>query len=196
MRTGLPRRTVLALPGAAMLVACRPASRVVHGVDLRGARYGRDFALPDVDGVVTRLADLRGKVVLLHFGFIQCPDICPTALSRAVDIRRRLGPLGERLQVVFVTIDPQRDTGPVLKAYLAAFDPGFIGLRGDAGQTRAVAEEFKVYYRQVPTGQSYTMDHSTLAYVFDAGGALRLALPHTLSAADCVQDLRPIFPVP
>ncbi len=162
---------------------------VFRGLDLTGASYGRDFRLTDPDGRERTLADFRGQVVLLNFGFTQCPDVCPTALSRAAEAKRLLGPLGERLQVIFVTIDPERDVASVLRSYTAAFDPAFLGLYGDAQRTRETAEHFKVYYRRVPTGGSYTMDHSTLSYAFDPQGRLRLALRHEQNAQDYAHDL-------
>lgn len=161
-----------------------------HGLDLTGASYGRDFRLRDAQGRERSLADFRGKVVLLYFGFTQCPDVCPTALSRAAEVKKLLGAEGERLQVIFVTIDPERDTPQVIQPYVAAFDPSFLGLYGDAQRTRETAAEFKVFYQKVPTGGSYTMDHSTLSYVFDPQGRLRLALRHEQNAQDYAQDLQ------
>lgn len=161
-----------------------------HGLDLTGASYGRDFRLLDAQGRERSLADFRGKVVLLYFGFTQCPDVCPTALSRAAEVKKLLGAEGERLQVIFVTIDPERDTPQVIQPYVAAFDPSFLGLYGDAQRTRETAAEFKVFYQKVPTGGSYTMDHSTLSYVFDPQGRLRLALRHEQNAQDYAQDLQ------
>jgi protein SCO1/2 len=161
-----------------------------HGLDLTGASYGRDFRLLDAQGRERSLADFRGKVVLLYFGFTQCPDVCPTALSRAAEVKKLLGAEGERLQVIFVTIDPERDTPQVIQPYVAAFDPSFLGLYGDAQRTRETAAEFKVFYQKVPTGGSYTMDHSTLSYVFDPQGRLRLALRHEQNAQDYAHDLR------
>ncbi len=161
-----------------------------RGMDITGASYGHDFRLSDPDGRERTLADFKGKVVLLYFGFTQCPDVCPTALSRAAEAKRLLGPEGERLQVIFVTLDPERDVAAVLRDYTAAFDPSFLGLSGDLQRTRETADHFKVYYRKVPTGGSYTMDHSTLSYVFDPQGRLRLALRHEQNAQDYAHDLR------
>lgn len=161
-----------------------------HGLDLTGASYGRDFRLLDAQGRERSLADFRGKVVLLYFGFTQCPDVCPTALSRAAEVKKLLGAEGERLQVIFVTIDPERDTPQVIQPYVAAFDSSFLGLYGDAQRTRETAAEFKVFYQKMPTGGSYTMDHSTLSYVFDPQGRLRLALRHEQNAQDYAQDLQ------
>jgi len=164
-----------------------------RGIDLTGAPYGRDFRLTDADGRERTLADYQGKAVLMYFGFVQCPDVCPTALIRAAKVKRLLGADGDKLQVIFITVDPERDTPEVIKAYTAAFDPSFIGLYGDAKRTRETADEFKVYYKQVPTGSSYTMDHSALSYAFDPQGRLRLALRHEQTAEDYAHDLRQLL---
>ena len=180
----------LALP----LVGCdrsasTPAVRF-RGLDLTGAAYGRDFRLNDPDGRERTLADFRGRAVLLYFGFTQCPDVCPTALIRAAVVRKLLGADKDKLQVVFITVDPERDTAPMLREYTAAFDPSFLGLSGDLARTRETADEFKVYYKKVPTGSSYTMDHSALSYVFDPQGRLRLAMRHEQTADDYAHDIR------
>jgi len=164
-----------------------------RGIDLTGAPYGRDFRLTDADGRERALAHYKGKAVLLYFGFVQCPDVCQTALIRAAEVKKLLGADGDKLQVIFITVDPERDTPEVIKAYTAAFDPSFVGLYGDAKRTRATADEFKVYYRAVPTGSSYTMDHSALSYVFDPQGRLRLALRHEQKADDYAHDIRLIL---
>ena len=164
-----------------------------RGIDLTGAPYGRNFRLTDADGRERTLADYKGKAVLMYFGFVQCPDVCPTALIRAAKVKRLLGADGDKLQVIFITVDPERDTPEVIKAYTAAFDPSFIGLYGDAKRTRETADEFKVYYKQVPTGSSYTMDHSALSYAFDPQGRLRLALRHEQTAEDYAHDLRQLL---
>lgn len=139
------------------------------------------------------LADFKGQAVMVFFGFTQCPVVCPTALARATEIRSLLGADGPRLQVVFVTIDPERDAPPVLKAYTQAFDPSFLGLYGDVQHTAEVAKEFKVYYQKVPTGASYTMDHSAFSYVFDPLGKVRVVLRHEQSAQDCADDIRQVL---
>lgn len=197
MTISTSRRTALAGAGAAILlglVGCgKPPQPVFHGADVTGANFGQRLRLADVDGRMRTLADFTGKAVLLFFGFTQCPDVCPTALARAVDIKRLLGPDGDRFQVVFVTVDPERDTPPVLKAYLAAFDPGFVALRGDARELAATAAEFKIFYQKVPTGDSYTMDHSAISYLFDPQGRMRLALSHSLTAQACADDIRAIL---
>lgn len=183
----------LLLVSFSVLSACSrtdgPAAPAFKGMDITGANYGQDFRLTDVDGRERTLIDFRGKAVMLYFGFVQCPDVCPTALARAVETRRLLGAAGERLQVIFVTVDPERDSAEVLKSYMAAFDPSFIALSGDAQRTRETADHFKVYYKKVATGQSYTMDHSAVSYVFDPAGQLRVVLRHEQTAQDYAHDI-------
>nr|WP_311224284.1 MULTISPECIES: SCO family protein [unclassified Acidovorax] len=178
---------------AAALAGCKKAPVAYKGTDITGAQYARGFQLKDAEGRVRTLADFQGKAVMLFFGFTQCPDVCPTALTRAVEIRQLLGKEGQRLQVLFITIDPERDNPAVLGAYTQVFDPSFIGLYGDLEQTAAAASEFKVYYKKVPTGASYTMDHSALSYVFDPEGKPRLVLRHEQSAKECAEDLRQLL---
>lgn len=180
--------------GALSLAGCDdvlPAS--FHGIDISGAKYAQDFRLTDPDGKERTIADFKGQVVMLFFGFTQCPDVCPTALVRAAEIKRMLGDDGRRFQVIFVTVDPERDLPVVLKAYTEAFDPSFLGLYGDLERTSETAKAFKAYYKKVPTGASYTMDHSAFSYVFDAQGRNRLVLRHEQSAQECTEDLRQIF---
>lgn len=187
--------SLLSLSAGALLglAACQERGPRFHGVNLSGAPYGQDFSLRNPQGREMRLADFRGQVVLLFFGFTQCPDICPTALSRAVAVRQLLGPQAERLQVLFMTIDPERDSPALLQAYTQAFDPSFMGLYSDAAGTARTAKDFKVFYSKVPTGSSYTMDHSTLSYLFDPQGRLRVALKHEASAADVADDVRALL---
>lgn len=173
-----------------------PAAPTFKGLDITGVNYGKDFRLTDADGRERTLADFKGQAVMLYFGFVQCPDVCPTALARAVETKRLLGAAGARLQVIFVTIDPERDTAAILKAYMAAFDPGFIALHGDAQRTRETADHFKVYYKKVPTGQSYTMDHSAVSYVFDPAGQLRVVLRHEQTAQDYAHDIALLLTTP
>ena len=175
---------------AAALAACDKPQPQFQSLDVSGADWGRDFHLSDPDGRTRSLADFRGQVVLIFFGFTQCPDVCPTALTRAVEVKRLLGDAGQRLQVIFVTIDAERDTQPVLKAYTQAFDTSFLGLWGDLPATESAARDFKIYYRKVPTGSSYTMDHSAVSYAFDPLGRLRLAIKHAQTAASVAADLQ------
>ena len=182
---------------AVLMAGCNRAGDAAtpgfRGIDLTGAPYGRDFRLNDADGRERTLADYQGKAVLMYFGFVQCPDVCPTALIRAAKVKQLLGADGDKLQVIFITVDPERDTPEVIKSYTAAFDPSFIGLYGDAKRTRETADEFKVYFKQVPTGSSYTIDHSALSYAFDPQGRLRLALRHEQTAEDYAHDLRQLL---
>ncbi|QNK69531.1 SCO family protein [Variovorax sp. PAMC26660] len=198
-RAGVPlrRRNLLLLAGGLAALSVAGCDKVLpasfNGVDISGAKYAQDFRLTDPDGHERTLADYKGKAVMMFFGFTQCPDVCPTALVRAAEIRRLLGADGERLQVIFVTVDPERDSPVVLKAYTQAFDPSFIGLYGDMQRTSETAKDFKVFYKKVPTGSSYTMDHSAFSYVFDPKGKIRLVLRHEQSAEECAQDLRQIL---
>lgn len=162
-------------------------------IDITGAEYGKNFKLSDPDGKPVELRDFHGKAVLVFFGFTQCPDVCPTALSRAAEVRKSLGKDGDRLQVIFVTVDPERDTPQVLKSYTAAFDPGFLGLSTDLENTRKTADAFRVYYAKVPTGSSYTMDHTAISYLYDPAGKLRLAVRPEASVADVTQDVRTLL---
>jgi len=160
------------------------------GADLADKGYGKDFRLKDTSGRERTLADWRGKAVLLHFGFTQCPDACPTMLARAVEVRKMLGAQKDKLQVVFITLDPERDTPELLAAYMAAFDPSFVALRGDLAQTKEVARHFKVFFQKVQTGSTYTLDHSTLGFAFDPAGHLRVGVRHIESAEDCAHDMK------
>ncbi|MGY6272556.1 SCO family protein [Achromobacter denitrificans] len=188
-----PRRRLLLSSLALLpLAGCGREAPILHGMDLSGMPDG-DFQLQDTDGQARRLADYQGHPVMLFFGFTQCPDICPTALARAVEIKGLLGADAAKLRVLFITVDPERDTPEILHAYTQAFDPGFIGLRGSPEQTRAAAQSFKVFYQKVPTGSSYTMDHTALTYVIDARGKLRVALRHQQTAQECADDLRTVL---
>jgi len=191
----MQRRTLLtALAAAAALpLAAHAAPPAYTGIDVTGSSIGPDFRLFYGDGKPASLQDFKGKYVLLFFGFTQCPDVCPTALSRAVEIKKLLGADGNKLQVLFVTVDPERDTAALLAEYMRAFDPGFIGLRGDAAQTAKAAKDFKIFYRKVPSGSSYTMDHTAITYVFDAAGKIRLAFKHEQTAQQCAADLRQLM---
>jgi protein SCO1 len=166
------------------------AAPSLKGIDVTGAPYGQGFALTDMHGKPRTLDDFRGQVVMLYFGFVQCPDVCPTALTRAGEVMRLLGPdKAHKVQVIFVTVDPERDTPELLRNYMAAFDPRFLALYGDAAQTQKTADDFKVFYKKVPTGSTYTMDHTTLSYLFDPQGRFRVALRHEQTAADYATDI-------
>jgi protein SCO1/2 len=161
-------------------------------VDITGAEYARELSLPDADGKMRTLADFRGKVTLVFFGYTQCPDVCPTTLAELAAVKRDLGKDGDRVQGVFVSVDPQRDTAEILKAYMASFDPGFVALRGTPEQIQATARDFKVFYAQVPgkTEGSYTVDHTAGTYVFDASGKVRLFVRYGSGAEALRHDLK------
>jgi protein SCO1 len=185
------RRSFLLYAVTLSLAACNkflPSS--FSSIDITGANYAQDFRLQDSNGKYRHLSEFRGRYVLVFFGFTQCPDICPTALARAAAVKKKLGKDGNNLQVVFISIDPNRDTAELLREYTQNFDSTFLGLRGDLQQTQQVADEFKVYYAEINTGNSYTMDHSTLSYLFDTKGKIRLAMRHEHSADQFADDIR------
>jgi protein SCO1/2 len=188
-------RLLILVLTAAILVACDASAPRFNNVDITGANYARDFRLTDARGAERTLADFRGKVVVVFFGYTQCPDVCPTTLSDMAEVRKRLGADADKLQVIFVTLDPQRDTAEVLAQYVPAFDPTFIGLRGTGDETAAVAKEFKVFYQKVPgkTETSYTLDHTAGSYVFDREGKIRLFLRHAGSVEPIVADLKQLL---
>jgi protein SCO1 len=159
--------------------------------DITGANFGKELNLIDHDGRPRTLADFRGKVVMLFFGFTHCPDACPTTLAEMAQAVRELGPDGDKVQVLFVTVDPERDTAPVLKQYVPSFHPGFLGLYGDPEATARVAKEFKVFYQKQPLpGGDYSVDHAAGTYVFDRDGRLRLFARYGQGAADLLHDVR------
>ena len=186
------RRTLLHAACCALLMAgCDSGNDKprFHNTDISGANYGRDFALLDPDGNTRRLADFRGKVVMLFFGFVQCPDVCPTALQRAAAVHRLLGADGERLQIIFITLDPERDLPVILREYSAAFDAGVLGLYGTLEQTQETAKDFRIYFRKVPVGGGYTVDHTATSYIYDPEGRLRLAVPYQSTAKSIADDV-------
>jgi len=158
------------------LGGCSGSGASFKNTDITGADYGKDFTLTDHTGKTRTLADFRGKVLVVFFGYTYCPDVCPTTLADLKIAKDQLGRDGARLQVVFVTVDPDRDTRELLANYVSAFDPSFIGLYGDVAATARVAKEFKVFYQKVAgkTPGNYTVDHTAGSYVFDSQGRLRL----------------------
>lgn len=186
------RRRTLAAMAVIMLVACSPTRPKFEASDITGASFGRDFSLQDAKGVTRTLADFRGKAVVVFFGYTQCPDVCPTTLATLAQTMKLLGADADRVQVLFVTIDPARDTAVLLAQYVPAFDPRFLALRGDADATAKVAKEFKIIYEKVPgaTPGSYTMDHSAGTYVFDPRGRLRLYVSYGRGPEVYAHDLR------
>ena len=166
--------------------------------DLTGLPYARNFALTDHNGKPRTLADFKGKVVLMFFGYTQCPDVCPTTMAEMSAAMKELGPLADQVQVLFVTVDPERDTQQLLAEYVPAFDKRFLGLYGTAEQTAAVGKEFKVFYAKVPgkTPGSYSMDHTAASYVFDKQGNIRLLVRSGQGPAPIVHDLKLLLAQP
>jgi protein SCO1/2 len=177
---------------ALALAACSREGPRFQTSDVTGSSFGRDFSLVDHNGEARTLADFRGKAVVIFFGYTQCPDVCPTTLSTLAEAMRRLGPDAAKVQVLFVTIDPGRDTAELLSHYVTAFDPSFLGLAGDAEATARTAKEFKILYQKQPgsTPGSYTMDHSAGTFMFDPEGRLRLYAGHGKDAEVFAHDLR------
>ena len=169
-------RWILAALLTGMLWACAPDKPSFKGVDITGADYAKGFSLSDAQGQVRTLADFTGKVVVVFFGYTQCPDVCPTTLQELVEVKRLLGKDGEWLQAVFITLDPERDTPELLKAYMANFDPSFVALHPTSDQLALIGKDFKIYYKKIEgaSATSYTLDHSAQSYTFDAQGRLRL----------------------
>lgn len=176
---------------AALLMACSPPAKF-NATELKGIDWGQDFALTDHTGKPRHLADFKGRVVVMFFGYTQCPDVCPTTMGGMRELMVMLGADAERVQVLFVTIDPERDTPQLLAQYVPAFHPSFLGLYGDAAATAAAAKEFKIFYRKQPgsSPSSYSMDHTAGSYVFDPGGRLRLYLRHGETSERIAQDLK------
>ena len=174
----MKRRTLLTLASIVMLEACsaEKSPPAFKSIDITGAQYAQRLELPDAEGKPRTMADFKGKVVVVFFGFTQCPDVCPTALAEIAEVKKALGADGARVQPVFVTVDPERDTPEVLKAYVGGFGPDFVALRGTLEQTQAAAKEFKVYFAKVPgkTEGSYTIDHTAGLFVLDGAGRVRL----------------------
>jgi len=178
--------------GAKGLAAAFSVRDGFKNTDITGLDYGKDFSLPDYNGKLRTLADFKGKAVVIFFGYTQCPDVCPTTMAEMATVMQQLGPLADRVQVLFVTLDPERDTPELLAKYVPSFDPRFLGLVGDKAATEKVAKEFKVFYQKVPGKQpgSYTVDHTAGSYVFDAQGRIRLFLRHGQGPESIAHDLR------
>ena len=175
-----------------LLSACTPEKPQFRSIDVTGANYAQTFTLNDHNGNARNLTDFKGKVVVLFFGYTQCPDVCPTSLNELVRVKQLLGKDGDRLQGVFVTVDPERDTAEMLKAYMGNFDESFVAFVPTAEQLKAVSKTFKIYYKKVEgqTPTSYTMDHSAGSYVYDTNGQLRLFSRYGTGAEVLADDIR------
>ena len=176
----------------AIITACSEQKPGFAGIDLTGADYAKNFALTDHNGQPRTLKDFTGKVVVMFFGYVQCPDVCPTSMAELTEVKRLLGKDGERVQALFVTVDPARDTPEVLKGYMAAFDPTFLALYTTPDKLAVLAKDYKVYYKKVegPTPTSYSMDHSAGSYVYDTRGQLRLYSRYGSGAAVLTADIK------
>ena len=168
------------------------ASLSFKSIDITGAEYARDFNLPDADGKRRQLADFKGQIVVVFFGFTQCPDVCPTTLLELAAVKKALGADGARVQGIFITVDPERDTPTLLKAYVGNFGADFVALRGTAEETLATAKHFKVFYAKVPgsTEASYTVDHTAASYIFDTQGRVRLFTRYGTGPEALTQDIK------
>jgi len=179
-----------------LLTGCGETKTKFNAMDVTGAPWGQSYSLPDLNGKITSPKDFPGKVTAVFFGFMYCPDACPTHLTKMGEVKKALGKDGDKLQLVFITVDPERDKPEDLKKFLNHFDPNIVGLRGTLEQTEAVAKDFRVFYKKVPTKDSakdpkaYTIDHTTFVYVFDGKGALRLVVPHDLPVDKLASDLK------
>ena len=179
-----------------MLVACSPKPEFKN-VDITGSTaFGKDFSLIDPDGKVRTLVDFKGKAVVMFFGYTQCPDVCPTTLTEMQQVMTLLGPKSDKVQVLFVTVDPDRDTAAILKQYVPSFDSRFLGLRpADEAALEKVTKDFKIYYKKVPGNSpgSYTMDHMAGSYAFDPQGRLRLYIKHAQGPETLAHDLKELM---
>ncbi|HEY0820204.1 MAG TPA: SCO family protein, partial [Rhizobacter sp.] len=179
-----------------VLAACE-AKPGFKSLDITGADYGRALSLPDTEGRTRTMGDFKGKVTVVFFGYTQCPDVCPTTMAELAQVKQALGRDGERVQGIFISVDPERDTPERLKAYMSGFDPSFVALRGTPEQTAATAKDFKVFYEKVPSkGDSgYTMNHTAGSYIFDTQGRVRLFTRYggKESAADLTADLKTLL---
>ena len=189
------QRALLLILAALAVAGCSKQALSFKSVDITGANYAQAFALRDVQGQVRQLTDFKGKAVVIFFGYTQCPDVCPTTLSEMVKVKQALGSQGERLQTIFITLDPARDTAQVLRAYMESFDPGFVALIPTLDELPELSKQFKVYYRQQPgpTPTSYTLDHFAGSYVYDPQGRLRLFVRYGMSPDDLAADIRQLL---
>ncbi|MFM2274389.1 MAG: hypothetical protein RL211_261 [Pseudomonadota bacterium] len=191
---GRRRFVQLTLAGAApaLLLACSPDKPTFKSIDVTGASFAQGLKLKDHHGNVRRMQDFKGKIAVVFFGFAQCPDVCPTSMTTMTEVKRLLGAKGDLLQVLFITVDPERDTQALLKEYMRSFDSSFVALRPEPDELQGVADDFKIYYKKVPgpTLTSYTMDHSAGKYIFDTEGRVRLFSAYATDAATIASDIQ------
>ena len=191
----MTRRFLLSVLAVFVLAACSPEKPKFNGIDITGADYAKGIDLTDHNGQTRSLSDFKGKVVVVFFGYTQCPDVCPTTMTELVEVKRLLGADGDKLQGVFVTVDPARDTPELLKAYMTNFDPTFVAFIPTVDQLAVVAKDFKIYYKKQEgkTAASYTMDHSAGSYVFDTQGNVRLYSRYGSGAQVLAQDIQTLL---
>ncbi|MBY0240150.1 MAG: SCO family protein [Burkholderiaceae bacterium] len=179
---------------ALSLAACDkgPDKLQFQNTDLTGLSYAEKLSLTDHTGKPVTLDTYKGKVLAIFFGFTQCPEVCPTTLANMANVMQQLGPQADQVQVLFVTLDPERDTQELLQQYVPGFDQRFVGLRGTPEQVAAAAKEFKVIYNKVPgkTADSYTIEHTAATFVFDKNGKIRLYVRDKQDPATIVHDLK------
>lgn len=187
------RRTLLAVASAlALTLAACDSKPAFSGIDITGADYATGFSLTDHNGQPRTLADFQGKVVVVFFGFTQCPDVCPTSMSEMAEAKRLLGADGDRFQGLFISVDPERDTPEIMREYMASFDPTFLALYAAPEALPDVAKSFRIYYKKVEgsTPTSYTMDHSAGSYVYDPQGRIRLYNRYGSGAQALANDVK------
>lgn len=200
MNTLLTRRQLvkgLSVLSLGLLAGCDDSNKLAfkYGKDMSDKITGRSFRLKDPQGRIRTLSSFGGMMPMVFFGFTQCPAVCPTTLARAAKIKKLMGRDGDKLQVIFITVDPERDKPEMLNAYVKAFDPSFVGLYGTLEETAATAKEFGVFYEKVPNGSTYTMSHTATSYIFDTQGVMRLSLSPSLTAQECTEDLLTLMEV-
>ena len=188
-------RRFLGLCLVLLLLGCSPEKPRFQSIDLTGADYALGFSLPDPTGQVRSLADFKGKVVMVFFGYTQCPDFCPTTLSDMVQVKQNLGAQGDKMQAIFITLDPERDTPELLPTYMSNFDPSFVALIPSLAELPALAKDFKIYYKKVEGAKpaNYTLDHSAGTYIYDTEGHLRLYARYGLGAPALTADVEQLL---
>jgi protein SCO1 len=191
----LRRRFFLSVFAATLMLGCSEAKTTYNATDITGAPFAKTLALTDHTGKPRTLADFKGKVVLVSFGFTSCPDYCPATLSQWAAVMKTLGDDAKNVQALFVTVDPERDTQDLLSKYVPAFHPSFLGLYGTLEQTKATAAEFKIVFQKAKgaSPETYTVDHSTMSFVFDKTGNVRLMVPHGMESKKLADDLKALL---
>ena len=190
-------RTLLAFLTVFSVIACSNQNIKFNNVDITGSKaFGKDFSLTDHHGKKRELAEFKGQLVVMFYGYTQCPDVCPTTMTEMLGVMELLGKDASRVQVMFVTVDPERDTQELLSQYVPAFDKRFLGLRPQSTEElEKITKDFKVFYKKVPGNSltSYTIDHTAGSYVFDTKGQLRLFLKHQQGPNPIAEDLKKLL---